>query len=252
MLGPDSPVPPLRVALMAEDVHVTRLPVVASLSTTRPDLAVTAPPGRTVHVVAAMADVTVRTVANPAAGTVNRVRAKRLLIRKSGPPACGTGPPSVWAAQDLIVSDLIGLWAGDRLVGAHEVGALERAGVAAADQAGAAVDVVDVQVPGTGRGQPACAVAVLGRHPAVVGGCARAVYHGAAARAGQRGVDAGDRARGDAAAEGHGVQVPREVGRVHREGQPQRAGATAERQRRDGPDTGPGQPAAVLERALPA
>src|SRR5205814_668974 len=116
------------------------------------------------------------------------------------------------------LSDPDGSRAGDGLVGAHEVGALERAGVAAVDQPGAAVDVVDVQVPGTGRGQPACAVAVLGRHPAVVGGCARAVYHGAAARAGQRGVDAGDRARGDAAAEGHGVQVPREVGRVYREG----------------------------------
>src|SRR5213082_1918502 len=107
-------------------------------------------------------------------------------------PDTALGRPGIPGGPVTLPTDPDASRAGDGLVGAHEVGALERAGVAAVDQAGAAADVVDVQVPGTGRGQLAGAVAVLGRHLAVVGGCARAVYHGAAARAGQRGVDAGD------------------------------------------------------------
>src|SRR5437016_1887320 len=100
MPEPGSRVPLLRVALMVEELHVTRLPVVVSLSTTRPDLAVTAPPGWTVQVVAAMAVVEPRTAANAAAETVNRVCANRLLIfSRSFRLDAALGRPVIRAAQ---------------------------------------------------------------------------------------------------------------------------------------------------------
>ena len=92
------------------------------------------------------------------------------------------------------------LGAGDGLLGADRVGAAECRCVAAADEAGAPADVVDVQVAAGGeRFQCAGAVGVGAADHAVVRGGAGAVDHGAAAGAGQCGVDAGEGAGRDAA-----------------------------------------------------
>jgi hypothetical protein len=64
---PDSPVPLVRVAFMEEDWHLIMLPVLASRIVITPDFAETAPPGLTVHVVAASVEVAPRVAARTAA-----------------------------------------------------------------------------------------------------------------------------------------------------------------------------------------
>src|SRR5215471_10312849 len=116
------------------------------------------------------------------------------------------------------------------LRGRHRVGAGELRGVAAVDQAGAPADAPDVQVPaGAEHLELVRAVGVGDLHRAG-GACGAAGDVGAAARARQLGLDAGDGAGRDAAGGvvRGAVQRPGEVLVADREGQVQRAGSVAE------------------------
>src|SRR5690349_8273577 len=72
---PASPLPLLSVPLKLSDVHVNIWRFLVSSKVAVPDLAVMAPPGRIVHVVAARAVLTPRAVAATAAHAANRMRA---------------------------------------------------------------------------------------------------------------------------------------------------------------------------------
>src|SRR6185437_10408969 len=101
---------------------------------------------------------------------------------------------------------------GDLLLRGHRVGAGELGGVAAVDQAGAAGDVEDMQVPASGEDlELAGAVGVSDLHLALGGG-GGAGHISAATRTRQVGLDAVDEARRDAGGGvvGGATQDPRE------------------------------------------